>query len=261
MVQYIDFVTGHGSLILGHGHPDVLRSVSRQLELGAHLGDNHALEPEWAGRVSVIVPDAEVVHFTSSGTEAVMLAVRLARNFTARTNLVQFEEHFHGWSDSVAVGGGSPGIPASLQALTRVIPCGNHQALEDVLADETAAAVIIEPNHPSFFTLDAPAAYLRFLRQATERTGTLLIIDEVVSGFRRSPGGAQQYYGTHGDLTTLAKILAGGLPGGAAGQSHLNEPCQTDTSLSVYSGELLERLPGGWLWTRHARASKPTSVT
>lgn len=214
-IRYVDFVTGHGSLILGHNHPDVIAAVQEQLQLGTHFGGNTALELEWAERVCNIVPGAERVRFTSSGTEAVMLAVRLARNFNGRAHLVQFEGHFHGWSDSVVGGHGLPGMPIALQSLATVLPCGDRQRVEDALKDETVAAVLIETSHPSFFTLDDPAEFLRFLRAATERVGTLLIVDEVVSGFRWAPGGAQEFYGAHGDLTSLAKILSGGLPGGA----------------------------------------------
>jgi glutamate-1-semialdehyde 2,1-aminomutase len=213
--RYVDFVTGHGSLILGHNHPQVIDAVQAQLQLGTHLGGNSRLEVEWAEKVCEIVPGAERVRFTSSGTEAVMLAIRLARNFTGRTHLIQFEGHFHGWSDTVVGAHGSPGVPMALQGLSTVLPCGDAERVEDRLSDETIAAVIIETSHPSFFTLEDPAAFLRYLREATERHGTLLVVDEVVSGFRWAPGGAQAFYGTHGDLTSLAKILAGGLPGGA----------------------------------------------
>lgn len=213
--RYVDYVTGHGSMILGHNNPDVIAAVQHQLQLGTHLGGNSALELQWAERVCDIVPGAERVRFTSSGTEAVMLAVRLARNFTGRTHLVQFEGHFHGWSDTVVGGHGSPGVPIALQSLSTVLPCGDSERVEAALKDETVAAVIIETSHPAFFTLDDPGGFLRFLRDVTDRAGTLLIVDEVVSGFRWAPGGAQEFYGVHGDLTSLAKILAGGLPGGA----------------------------------------------
>ncbi|MDQ3548876.1 MAG: aminotransferase class III-fold pyridoxal phosphate-dependent enzyme, partial [Chloroflexota bacterium] len=213
--RYVDFVTGHGSLILGHGHPDVVGAVSRQLTRGTHLGGNHALELEWAERICAIVPGAELVRFTASGTESGMLAVRIARAWTGRTRLVQFAGHFHGWSDTTFGGHGMPGLPAALQSAATVIACGDVNALNAAVADETAAAVIIETSHPDFFTLPDPGAFLRAIRTATEQTGTLMIVDEVVSGFRWAPGGAQEQYGAHGDITTLAKILSGGLPGGA----------------------------------------------
>ncbi|MEX1158094.1 MAG: aminotransferase class III-fold pyridoxal phosphate-dependent enzyme [Thermomicrobiales bacterium] len=213
--RYVDFVTGHGSLILGHGHPDILEAVSSQLLRGTHLGANHALELEWANRICAIVPGAELVRFVASGTEAGMLAIRIARAWTGRTRIVQFADHFHGWSDTTFGAHGMPGIPAVLQSTASVIPSGDLNALNAAVADETAAAVIIETSHPGFFTLPDPGAFLRSVREATERTGTLLIVDEVVSGFRWAPGGAQEQYGAHGDITMLAKILAGGLPGGA----------------------------------------------
>lgn len=213
--RYVDYVTGHGSMILGHNHPTVTEAVREQLELGTHFGGNSAQELAWAEKVCEIVPGAERVRFTSSGTEAVMLAVRLARNYTGRAHTIQFQTHFHGWGDIVVGPHGAPGMPLSLQSLSTVLPCGDFDGVEDALKDETVAAVVVETSNPTFFTLDDPAGYLRFLREATERTGALLIIDEVVSGFRWAPGGAQEFYGTHGDLTSLAKILAGGLPGGA----------------------------------------------
>jgi glutamate-1-semialdehyde 2,1-aminomutase len=213
--RYVDLVTGHGSLILGHGHPQIVGAVNAQLDQGTHLGGSHELELAWADKVCDIVPGAEMVRFTSSGTEAIMLAVRLARAFTGRTTLVQFSGHFHGWSDTAVGGAGETGLPAALQSTATVIDCGDFAAVSAALSDETAAALIIETSHPSFFALPDPAAFLRHLRTETERAGTLLIFDEVVSGFRWAPGGAQEYYGVHGDLTTLAKILSGGLPGGA----------------------------------------------
>ena len=212
--RYIDYVTGHGSLILGHNHPDVINAVAEQLQKGTHLGANHPLELAWAEKVVEIVPSAEVVRFHSSGTEAIMMAVRMARNFTGRTTLVQFEGHFHGWGDTAFGGAGGPGLPAALRGLANVVEC-DLDAVEAALADETAAAVIVETSHPDFFTLPNPSAFLQGLHDITERTGTILIFDEVVSGFRWAPGGAQEFYGVTPDLTTLAKILAGGLPGGA----------------------------------------------
>jgi glutamate-1-semialdehyde 2,1-aminomutase len=213
--RYVDYVTGHGSLILGHGHPDIVEAVSRQLTRGTHLGGNHALELEWAERVCSIVPGAEKVRFTASGTEAGMLAIRIARAWTGRTRIVQFADHFHGWSDTTFGAYGMPGLPAALQSAATVVPCGDLNAIHAAVADETAAAVIVETSNPTFFTLPDPGAFLRAIREVTEQTGTLMIVDEVVSGFRWAPGGAQEKYGAHGDITMLAKILAGGLPGGA----------------------------------------------
>ncbi len=213
--RYIDFVTGHGSLILGHNHPDVLAAVQEQLAKGTHLGANHPLELRWAELIEEIVPSAEVTRFMSSGTEAVMMAIRLARNYTGRTRIVQFATHFHGWSDTTFGGAGSPGLPISLQSMATVLPCGDLDAVEDALADETAAVLIVETSNPTFYTLPDPGAFLQGLRELATRHNTVLIFDEVVSGFRWAPGGVQELYGVTPDLTSLAKILAGGLPGGA----------------------------------------------
>lgn len=239
--QLIDLVTGHGSLILGHGHPAVVAAVTEQLTRGTHLGGSHELELDWAERVCSIMPGAEQVRFTSSGTEAIMLAVRMARAYTGRTKLVQFAGHFHGWSDTAVGGAGETGVPAVLRGTSEVIECGDHDVVAQALADESAAALIIETSHPDFNSLSDPGGFLRFLREETERRGTLLIVDEVVSGFRWAPGGAQEMHGVHGDLTTLAKILAGGLPGGAiAGRADV---------ISVLSFDPAER--GGRPKVRH----------
>lgn len=213
--RYVDFVTGHGSMILGHGHPSVVTAVSNQLTRGTHLGGNHALELEWANLICSIVPGAELVRFTGTGTEAGMLALRIARAWTGRNRVIQFSDHFHGWSDVTFGAQGLPGLPAALQASASILRCGDANALHEALADETVAAVIIETSHPSFFSLPDPGAFLQTIRDLTAQTGALMIVDEVVSGFRWAPGGAQEKYGVHGDITMLAKILAGGLPGGA----------------------------------------------
>lgn len=212
--RYIDFVTGHGSLILGHGHPAIVEAVTTQAARGTHLGGNHELELAWADAVCRIVPGAEMVRFTSSGTEAVMMAIRMARGYTGRTRVVQFAGHFHGWSDIAFGAAGSAGIPTSLRDIATVIQ-PEADTIEAELAKDDVAALIVETSHPSFFTQPDPAAFLQHLRDTTQQHGALLIVDEVVSGFRWAPGGAQEKYGVHGDLTTLAKILAGGLPGGA----------------------------------------------
>jgi glutamate-1-semialdehyde 2,1-aminomutase len=211
--RFVDLVTGHGALLLGHAHPALVEAVTEQITRGTHVGGNHALELDWADRICDIVPGAESVRFTASGTEAVMLAIRLARNFTDRQRIVVFQDHFHGWSDSAMAH--APGSPEVLQSVTTTLPCGDIELVHNALSTSSVAAVIIETSHPTFFTLDDPAGFLRDLRAVSQRVGTLLIVDEVVSGFRWAPGGAQEFYGAHGDLTALAKILAGGLPGGA----------------------------------------------
>jgi glutamate-1-semialdehyde 2,1-aminomutase len=221
--EIIDYVLGHGSLLLGHAHQTLVRAVTRQIANGTHYGACHELELEWAGWIKKLVPSAEKVRFHSSGTEATMMAVRLARAHTGRNKLVRFALNFHGWNDSVAgyVLPGqtvprSPGIPRAVLGEQIVLPQNNYEELSTTLAhDRDVAAVIIEPTGASMGTVPIDPDFLAFLRDRTWRDGVVLIFDEVVTGFRVAPGGAQAFFGVTPDLTTLAKIAAGGLPGAA----------------------------------------------
>ncbi|MCH7952611.1 MAG: aspartate aminotransferase family protein [Chloroflexi bacterium] len=218
----VDFVMGHGALFMGHAHPGVTAAIVEQAKKGTHFGANHRLELEWGQRVKELVPCAEEVRFTSSGTEATLMAIRLARAHTGRDRLLKFDHHFHGWHDAV-VGSRSPeaespesaGVPSATMSNTVSIPQGDIDAVEERLATGDFAAVILEPTGASWGTLPLDPAFLSALRDATTRHNTVLIFDEVVTGFRVSPGGTQARYGVTPDLTTLAKILAGGMPGGA----------------------------------------------
>jgi len=221
--QYLDFFGGHGALILGHNHPEVLAAMQAALDKGTHFGANHALEVRWAQAVTALVPCAEKVRFTSSGTEATHLALRLARAHTGRDKLVRFMTHFHGWHDHMASGysshfDGSPtvGVVPGVTDNIVLLPPGDIAALRATLAArDDIAAVIVEPTGGSFGKVPHDLAFLGELREATEREGVLLIFDEVITGFRVAPGGAQAHSGVTPDLATFAKILAGGLPGGA----------------------------------------------
>ena len=220
--EIIDYVMAHGALLLGHNHPQVKEAVARQLERGTHYGASHELEIAWAERVQQLIPSGETVRFTSSGTEATMMAIRLARAYTGRKTLVRFAQHFHGWNDNVA---GAPdregvhphalGIPDETLANVIVIPQNDPDALRGTLREEEVAAVILEPTGASWGTVPLEPDMLPLLREGTRAAGAVLIFDEVVTGFRVRPGGEQQARGVAPDLTTLAKILAGGLPGGA----------------------------------------------
>jgi len=220
--EIVDLVMGHGALFLGHNHPEVQEAVARQLALGTHYGASHELEVEWAERVQQLIPSAEVVRFTSSGTEATMMAVRLARAYTGRDTLVRFLYHFHGWNDNVV---GAPdregshphalGVPDETLANVIAVPQNDLEALRRALREEEVAAVILEPTGASWGTIPLEPALLPQIRDAARAAGALLIFDEVVTGFRVAPGGVQAATGVLPDLTTLAKILAGGLPGGA----------------------------------------------
>jgi glutamate-1-semialdehyde 2,1-aminomutase len=221
--EIIDFVMGHGALLLGHAHPEVKRAVAEQIEKGTHYGACQELELRWASWVQRLMPSAQLVRFTSSGTEATMMAVRLARAFTGRHKLVRFHGHFHGWNDNV-VGFAIPpdttpqatGIPLAALQNQVLVPQHDTEALRRALEEHgDIAAVIVEPTGASFGTIPLELSFLSVVRDLTERAGALLIFDEVVTGFRVAPGGVQALTGVLPDITCLAKVLAGGLPGGA----------------------------------------------
>jgi len=220
--EIVDYVMGHGALFLGHAYPDITRAVQEQAAKGTHYGASHELELEWGGLVKRLIPSAEAVRFTSSGTEATLMAIRLARSYTGRDKLLKFDDHFHGWHDSV-VGTRygepdtpqSPGVPEATLSNTISVPQNDIAQVESRLAEGDVAAVILEPTGAHFGGLPLRDGFLAELRDVTARHNTILIFDEVVTGFRVAPGGAQARYGVTPDLTTMAKILAGGLPGGA----------------------------------------------
>ncbi len=221
--ELIDYWMGHGALLLGHGHPVILEAVHEQLDRGTHYGACHELEVRWAELVQRLVPSAERVRFTISGTEATQLALRLARAHTGKPKVVKFEGHFHGWHDYALAGVKPPydvplssGIPGESLAQVLLCPPNDLAALDTLLAGrQDVAAVILEPGGGSSGTIPTDAAYLQGLRDLTRRHGVVLIFDEVITGFRYAPGGVQQVVGVTPDMTTLAKIIAGGLPGGA----------------------------------------------
>ena len=220
--ELIDFWSGHGSLLLGHNPPNIIRAIEQQLQLGTHYGACHHLELEWASRIIDLVPSAERIRFTSSGTEATQMALRLARLFTKKSKVVKFAGHYHGWHDGLIQSYAPPydrpiaGIPPNTAATTIVCPPNDLEVLTRLFtSDEQIAAVILEPTGGSFGAIPTDGNFLHQLRKLTTEYGVLMIFDEVITGFRVAPGGAQAYYQVKPDLTTLAKIMAGGLPGGA----------------------------------------------
>lgn len=217
--RMIDYWCGHGALLLGHAHPAVTAAVQEQAAQGTHYGAESPLGLRWAELVQQLIPGAERVRFTASGTEATMLAIRLARAATRRPVIVRFAGHFHGWHDGLAPGAdpSDPHVGLTSAALDQVITIpADLNALDATLASrDDIAAVVMEPTGASYGMQPLPDGFLAAVRERTTARDVLMICDEVVTGFRLSPGGAQARAGVTADLTTLAKILAGGLPGGA----------------------------------------------
>ena len=224
--EYVDYFGGHGALLLGHCHPAVTEAVIAQVRRGVHYGASHELEVEWAELIRELIPSAEKVRFTVTGTEATHLALRLARAHTRRTKVIRFLGHFHGWHDHVAFGAEvPPGIlPGVAEGMLLAQPNDIQQVREWCTTRDDVAAVILEPTGATFGQVPCPPGFLRELREVTTAHGVLLIFDEVITGFRVSPGGAQGQYGIRPDMTTLAKVIAGGYPGAAvAGRADVFE--------------------------------------
>lgn len=220
--RYVDYIGGHGALVLGHNHPQVVEAVREQLSKGTHFGAGHATEVEWGEQIQRMVPCAQKVRFTGSGTESTLLAIRLARAYTEKPKILRFAGHFHGWHDQVAFGVSShfegpppAGILPGVTSQAVLCPPNDPAVLERLLDEHTdIAAVILEPTGATFGSAPLVAGFLAKVRELTARKNVLLIFDEVITGFRVSPGGAQQHYGVTPDLATFAKIVAGGFPGG-----------------------------------------------
>ncbi|MBM3342041.1 MAG: aminotransferase class III-fold pyridoxal phosphate-dependent enzyme [Betaproteobacteria bacterium] len=221
--EYIDYYGGHGSLLLGHQHPQVVAAAQAQLNKGMHFAAAHELEVEWATLVREMVPCAERVRFTSSGTEATHLAIRLARAASGKPKIIRFIGNFHGWHDHVAFGNKDnadgkplPGITPEVTAGVVLVRVNDLAEVERQLSTRNdIGAVMIEPLGTSSGAVPTSPVVLRELREITRRHGAFLIFDEVVSGFRAAPGGLQAAIGVTPDLAALAKVLAGGMPGGA----------------------------------------------
>jgi len=221
--ELVDYGGGHGSLLLGHSHPEITAAVHEQLDKGTHFGSNHELEIRWGRLVQQMVPCAERVRFTNSGTEATLLAMRLCRAYTGKAKIMRFVGHFHGWHDHAAFGVGNhfdgtptPGVlPQIAENVVLAPPWDIEKTREMFTSRDDIAAVIVETTGSTWGQVPIKADLLHALREMTAERDVPLIFDEVISGFRCSPGGAQQAWGVTPDLTTLAKILAGGLPGGA----------------------------------------------
>jgi glutamate-1-semialdehyde 2,1-aminomutase len=226
---YIDYVGSWGPMILGHAHPEVVEALERALRKGTSYGAPTELEVELAEEIQAALPSMEKVRMTSSGTEAAMSAIRLARGVTGRSKLVKFEGCYHGHSDSLLVKAGSgvatlglpdsPGVLPELAAQTITVPFNDARAVTEVFEvhGREIAAVIVEPIAGNMGCVPPQPGFLHMLRRLTEHWGALLIFDEVITGFRVSYQGAQGLYQVRPDLTCLGKIIGGGLPVGAFG--------------------------------------------
>jgi glutamate-1-semialdehyde 2,1-aminomutase len=227
--RYIDYVGSWGPMILGHAHPQVVAAVREAAGRGLSFGAPTAIETAMAKRVCELVPSIERVRMVSSGTEATMSAIRLARGFTGRDAIVKFEGCYHGHADSLLVKAGSgaltlgvptsPGVPADLARHTLTLTYNDLEQVRQVFAEagERIAAIIVEPVAGNMNCVPPVTGFLSGLRELCDRHGSVLIFDEVMTGFRVALGGAQGLYGVRPDLTTLGKVIGGGMPVGAFG--------------------------------------------
>lgn len=227
--RYVDYVGSWGPMIVGHAHPDVLQKVQQTIKNGLGFGAPTAIETEMANKVCEIMPSIEMVRMVSSGTEATMSAIRLARGFTGRDKIVKFEGCYHGHSDSLLVKAGSgaltmgvptsPGVPAALAEHTITLNYNDIDQVKETFAKigHQVACIIVEPVAGNMNCIPPVPGFLEGLREVCDEYETVLLFDEVMTGFRVSLGGAQSHYGITPDLTTLGKVIGGGLPVGAFG--------------------------------------------
>ncbi|MDD2658921.1 MAG: glutamate-1-semialdehyde 2,1-aminomutase [Methylococcales bacterium] len=227
--HYIDYVGSWGPMILGHAHPEVIDAVKRATEKGLSFGAPTEIETQMAKRVCELMPSIDLIRMVSSGTEATMSAIRLARGYTGRDKIVKFEGCYHGHSDSLLVKAGSgaltfgvpssPGVPASVAADTITLPYNDSEQIKTLFAGigEQIACIIVEPVAGNMNCIPPVPGFLETLRQICDQYNSVLIFDEVMTGFRVGLNGAQGHYNIKPDLTTLGKIIGGGMPVGAFG--------------------------------------------
>ena len=222
--EYIDYAMGSASLLLGHANPDVVRALTEQASKGTFFADRHPLEVDWAELIQSLIPCAERVRFVGSGTEATMLAIRIARAYSGKHKILRFEGHYHGWHEFVDLGMAAPydqpsslGIlPGTIEA-TVVVPPDATRVAEVLEGDSEIGTIICEVSGANYGSVPLPYGFLGALRQLADQHNAVLIFDEVITGFRWSPGGLQARDEIIPDLTSMAKIVTGGLPGGAVG--------------------------------------------
>ena len=227
--KYTDYVASWGPMVAGHAHPEVIRAVQETAANGLSFGAPTVLETEMADKLVELVPSMDMVRMVSSGTEATMSAIRLARGYTGRDKIVKFEGCYHGHSDSLLVKAGSgaltlgvpssPGVPAALADFTVTLPYNDIAAVKQAFAEigKEVACIIVEPVAGNMNCIPPVPGFLEGLREVCDEYGAVLIFDEVMTGFRVALGGAQAHYGIRPDMTTLGKVVGGGMPVGAFG--------------------------------------------
>lgn len=227
--RYIDYVLSWGPMLMGHNHPVVREAVVKQAEKGLSFGAPTELEIALADRLCELMPSMDMVRMVNSGTEATMSAIRLARGYTGRDTIVKFEGCYHGHSDSLLVKAGSgaltlgvpssPGVPAALADHTMTLPYNDPQAVRDAFSEHGShiACVIVEPVAGNMNCIPPQPGFLETLREECTASGAVLILDEVMTGFRFGLGGAQGFYRIDADITALGKVIGGGMPVGAFG--------------------------------------------
>ena len=218
--EYIDYTMGHGALILGHAHPDIVRAVQEQAEKGTHYGENHELEIEWAELIKSMMPSAGMVEFFPCGNEANMMSIRLSRYYTGRSKILRFQDHFHGWNDHLSPPKAAGILPIDNEINTVTIPPNDLDILEKELATEQYAALFTEGGGASLGGAQPiDVEFVKAIRDITGKYGTIWVMDEVVTGFRDYKSGNEQGWqsvvGVRPDLTTLGKCIGGGLGAGA----------------------------------------------
>lgn len=221
--RYIDYKMGAASQMMGHCHPEITKALQAQAAEAIFAADCNPVEVGWSRKICNLMPSVDQVRFTASGTEATMLAIRIARAFTSRDKILRVDGHYHGWHDHVMKGAKagsevppSLGVPEAVTALTDISP-PDAGALNRMLAGGTYAAVIVEASGANYGAVPMAQELLIAAQSAAQANGSLLILDEIITGFRWSPGGRQALAGVTPDLTTMAKIVTGGMPGGAVG--------------------------------------------
>jgi glutamate-1-semialdehyde 2,1-aminomutase len=230
--QYVDYWMGHGAMLLGHAHPEVVAALAHQAANGLHAGGETELGMEWAELIAALVPSARAVRFMASGNEATQMAFRVARAVTGRSKILKFHGGFHGWHDAASVAVVPPydvptsiGIPKEVADTVVAVPFADAGAVEDALDTHAdIAAIVLEPGGLYTDTVPSDPEFVRQLRDLASNAGALLIFDEVVTGFRYARGGVQEAFGVMPDLTVLGKVVGGGLPVGVlAGRADIME--------------------------------------